>query len=165
MLDVFMTNLGKYNEGELVGEWLSLPVYDESEIDESLARIGIDKKEYEEYFITDYEWNPYKFFSINEYEDVYDLNKRLQELQELGDNELEALNILVNGEGMDISYAIDKTEEVQIYNEDDLYSIGEEMLSYDVKIPSYLNNYVDYEKYAEDSGVKEFEGVFYLLSF
>ncbi|MGX8950038.1 antirestriction protein ArdA, partial [Providencia stuartii] len=25
MISVFITNLGKYNEGELVGEWLELP--------------------------------------------------------------------------------------------------------------------------------------------
>ena len=28
MLNVWIGNLGKYNEGELVGEWLSLPVTD-----------------------------------------------------------------------------------------------------------------------------------------
>lgn len=25
VISVFITNLGKYNEGELIGEWLSLP--------------------------------------------------------------------------------------------------------------------------------------------
>lgn len=29
ILSIFVTNLGKYNEGELVGEWLELPATDE----------------------------------------------------------------------------------------------------------------------------------------
>lgn len=38
-LKVFLTNLGKYNEGELVGKWLELPATDE-EIEEVKERIG-----------------------------------------------------------------------------------------------------------------------------
>lgn len=53
-LKAFVTNLGKYNEGELVGEWVEFPISD-NEIEEILERIGIDGEEYEEYFITDYE--------------------------------------------------------------------------------------------------------------
>lgn len=29
MLNIFLTNLGKYNEGELISEWVSLPATDE----------------------------------------------------------------------------------------------------------------------------------------
>ena len=29
MLRIYLTNLGKYNEGELIGEWLDLPCTDE----------------------------------------------------------------------------------------------------------------------------------------
>lgn len=35
---VFITNLGKYNEGELVGKWLDLPCDD---LEEELASIGV----------------------------------------------------------------------------------------------------------------------------
>ncbi|NFO86654.1 antirestriction protein ArdA [Clostridium botulinum] len=28
-VNIFVTNLGKYNEGELVGKWLSLPFTDD----------------------------------------------------------------------------------------------------------------------------------------
>lgn len=28
-INIYLTNLGKYNEGELVGEWVELPVSDE----------------------------------------------------------------------------------------------------------------------------------------
>ena len=55
----FITNLGKYNEGELVGEWVKFPTTAE-ELKEVFKRIGIGQKDdfgqpYEEWFITDYD--------------------------------------------------------------------------------------------------------------
>ena len=55
----FITNLGKYNEGELVGEWVKFPTTAE-EMKEVFKRIGIGQKDdfgnpYEEWFITDYD--------------------------------------------------------------------------------------------------------------
>lgn len=29
MMNIYLTNLGKYNEGELVGEWVQLPISNE----------------------------------------------------------------------------------------------------------------------------------------
>lgn len=40
---IFVTNLGKYNEGELIGEWLKLPFTDD-ELKNLLNRIGISDK-------------------------------------------------------------------------------------------------------------------------
>ena len=39
----FITNLGKYNEGELVGEWVKFPTTAE-ELKEVFKRIGIGQK-------------------------------------------------------------------------------------------------------------------------
>ena len=66
MLKVWIGNLGKYNEGELVGEWLELPVskkelntflrekvglqLTQKEVEKSLAETG---NCYEEYMIND----------------------------------------------------------------------------------------------------------------
>lgn len=57
--EAFVTNLGKYNEGELVGEWVKFPISAE-EMQKVFERIGIGSKDefgqpYEEWFITDYE--------------------------------------------------------------------------------------------------------------
>ena len=71
MMKIYLTNLGKYNEGQLVGEWVELPVSQE-ELKEVFERIGIDGKEYEEYFITDYECD---FYQIGEYENLDTLNE------------------------------------------------------------------------------------------
>ena len=55
----FITNLGKYNEGELVGEWVRFPTTAE-EMKKVFDRIGIGQKDdfgnpYEEWFISDYD--------------------------------------------------------------------------------------------------------------
>ena len=73
MLKIYLTNLGKYNEGELLGEWVELPV-DEEELQEVFKRIGISSEPdaegnyYEEYFITDYETD--FDLQIGEYENI-----------------------------------------------------------------------------------------------
>lgn len=43
-MQVYIANLGKYNEGELVGEWFTPPI----NYEEIKERIGLDS-EYEEY--------------------------------------------------------------------------------------------------------------------
>ena len=52
--EAFVTNLGKYNEGMLVGEWVKLPTTEE-EMQKVFERIGIGKQDefgqpYEEWF-------------------------------------------------------------------------------------------------------------------
>lgn len=54
LISAYVTNLGKYNEGELVGKWLDFPTT-QKEINKVLHEIGIDGIRYEEIFITDYE--------------------------------------------------------------------------------------------------------------
>ena len=53
LISAFITNLGKYNEGFLVGEWVKFPVTNE-EMQAVFRRIGIGRR-YEEWFITDYD--------------------------------------------------------------------------------------------------------------
>ena len=57
--EAFITNLGKYNEGELVGEWVKFPTTSE-ELQKVFERIGIGSKDdfgnpYKEWFISDYD--------------------------------------------------------------------------------------------------------------
>lgn len=73
---IALTNLGKYNEGELAFKWMDLPYTDE-EFQETLEAIGIDGEEYEEYFISDYEAP----FHIGEYESITKLNELAEELE------------------------------------------------------------------------------------
>ena len=57
--EAFITNLGKYNEGDLVGEWVKFPTTPKY-LQDVFKRIGIGSTDefgqpYEEWFITDYD--------------------------------------------------------------------------------------------------------------
>lgn len=73
--EAFVTNLGKYNEGALVGEWVKFPIT-EDELKEVFERIGIGSKDefghvYEEWFITDYECPVHGVYDmLSEYESL-----------------------------------------------------------------------------------------------
>ena len=54
ILEAYVTNLGKYNEGELASTLLKFPTTKE-EVQAALKRIGIDNIRYEEIFIADYD--------------------------------------------------------------------------------------------------------------
>ena len=86
----YVTNLGLYNEGYLVGEWVSFPLeregmtFDES-INDMLKRIKVDGKVYEEYFITDYESNVTGLTeSFGEYEYAEESGMFTEEFETLG---------------------------------------------------------------------------------
>ena len=54
LLEAYITNLGKYAEGQLVGETLKFPTTAE-EVQSLLKRIGVDGIRYEEIFITSFD--------------------------------------------------------------------------------------------------------------
>ena len=67
---IYLTNLGKYNEGELIGQWLNVPCSND-EFKQALSNIGVDGVQYEEYFITDYEY----IKGISEYSNIQEVNE------------------------------------------------------------------------------------------
>ncbi len=77
-LQIFLTNLGKYNEGVLMGEWVKLPV-GEDELEAVMKRIGI-RHGYEEYFITDYE-SSIANLEISEYISVGEVNELARQME------------------------------------------------------------------------------------
>jgi antirestriction protein len=83
----FITNLGKYNEGELIGKWIEFPVSDD-DLQEVLKKINCCYYDedgeyintgYEEFFFTDWETG----FNDNfgEYENIDDINKIAEALE------------------------------------------------------------------------------------
>lgn len=101
MLKIYLTNLGKYNEGKLVGEWVELPATDE-ELEKVKERIGINKF-YEEWFITDYETN--FGFKVDEYANLDELNGMAETLDNLSDTEIEIMEALTEN-GYDLGRCI-----------------------------------------------------------
>ncbi|CAC99186.1 antirestriction protein ArdA [Carnobacterium divergens] len=71
---IYVANLGKYNEGELVGAWFTPPI-DYEEMEEKIGLNG----EYEEYAIHDYELP----FDIDEYTPISEINRLCEMIMEL----------------------------------------------------------------------------------
>ena len=84
--EAFITNLGKYNEGELVGEWVKFPTTPE-ELQRVFERIGIGSKDefgsvYEEWFISDYDcYVDGLYDKLGEYESLDELNYLASKLE------------------------------------------------------------------------------------
>ena len=163
MFRVFITNLGKYNEGELIGKWLDLPCED---IESELASIGVSDEPdengnyYEEYFITDFE-NDYNY-KVGEYDSLDNLNEIAEELENLDDYDREVVNAFIEN-GSDIEEALDGLRDgdyMVFSNCSDMTDVAcqhieETGLLND--IPEELRNYFDYEAYGRDMS---FEGTF-----
>lgn len=144
---VFITNLGKYNEGELVGKWLDLPCDD---IEEELASIGVaNDTEYEEYFITDYEnsWN----YEVAEYESLKELNRLAERLEEVAGDE-EHITAYMEATSCDLKYALDNYEDSTFYHDMDLEDVAYNIIEECYDLPEIVERYFDYKAFARDLG-------------
>lgn len=150
-MKIYLTNLGKYNEGELVGEWVELPVSEE-ELSEVFDRIGINE-EYEEYFIADYECD---FYEVEEYENLDTLNEiaeRIEELDEVGSKVVKAL---MSELGYTLDEALDKVNngDYRIYYDcEDMADVAYQVVDecgYLNNVPDNVARYFDYESFGRD---------------
>ena len=130
VFDVYITNLGKYNEGYLMGEWVALPTTRE-ELQEVFDRIGINE-EYQEIFITDYDIELHGVSEIlGEYENVDKLNYLAAVIDDLNRDSREQYEaVLESGLGIgqdgidgliNLAFNLDKYDLISgIEDEDDL---------------------------------------------
>ena len=158
-MKIFITNLGKYTEGYLIGKWVKLPV-SEDKLDEVLEEIGIDNEYYEEYFITDTDCENEIIGIgdvISEYSSVQALNELAQRLEELSDDEADKLGAVLEYEACrsvsDVLELLDKLDEfdllTDVTDDEELgYYYAEEYCSID--IPENIQPYFDYEAYGRD---------------
>ena len=152
-MKIFLTNLGKYTEGYLIGKWVKLPV-SEDKLNEVLEAIGINEY-YEEYFITDYENEIIGIGDVlSQYSSVQALNELAQRLEELSDDEADKLEAVLEYEACrsvsDVLELIDKLDEFDLLtdvNDDEElgYYYAEEYNCID--IPKNIQPYFDYEKF------------------
>lgn len=173
MLKVFITNLGKYNEGELVGKWVELPVYDD-DLAEILDEIQICHDDvkyynsvgapYEEIFITDYECDDIPDLKIDEYTSIDELNELEEDLESLSEDEIDVINIIVNEAGDTVEEAMDIVNEdnyriyYDCYNMTDVAYVIIEECGYLDDAPEMLARYFDYEAFGRDL---ELDGRYY----
>lgn len=160
-MKIFLANLGKYNEGKLIGEWVELPASSE-ELQEVFDRIGINE-EYEEYFITDYECDICK---VGEYDNLDKLNEIAEQIKELGEEESEVVKALISELGYTLDEAIKKVNsgDYRIYYdcenmEDVAYQVVDEC-GYLNNVPDGIARYFDYESFGRDL---EIEGRYIFL--
>ena len=164
----FITNLGKYNEGELVGEWVKFPTTAE-EMKEVFKRIGIGQKDdfgqpYEEWFITDYDcYVDGLYDKLGEYENLDELNYLASKLDEMSDSEYAQFQA-----GMEMGDHCGSLQEIINLTENlDCYEVYPDIHDYDdlgryyieeldvMQVPEHLQNYIDYEAYGRDVAMEE----------
>jgi len=164
----FITNLGKYNEGELVGEWVKFPTTAE-ELKEVFKRIGIGQRDdfgqpYEEWFITDYDcYVDGLYDKLGEYENLDELNYLASKLDEMSDSEYAQFQA-----GMEMGDHCGSLQEIINLTENlDCYEVYPHIADYDdlgryyieelevMQIPEHLQNYIDYEAYGRDVAMDE----------
>lgn len=154
MLKIALTNLGKYNEGELIYKWLDLPATQE-EIDKALEAIGIDGEEYEEYFITDYETD-IEGLKVGEYANLETLNELAERYENLNVYEQEAVAAVIEAEGYDLEEALDIVEDGRycFYKGQDLEGVAYDLVEEGCfgDITDDLKKYIDYSAIARDLG-------------
>jgi len=142
MLNIYITNLGKYNEGELIGEWVSLPC---SNLEEVYDRIGIND-EYEEMFITDYETD-FAGLEVGEYDNIEDLNEQAEELESV---DAELIAAILEAEGGTIWDAIERAEDATFWPGMTLEEVAYELVEECYDLPEIAQRYFDYAAFARD---------------
>lgn len=147
----FITNLGKYNEGYLVGEWVDFPI-DEDELEEVLERIGINE-EYEEYFFADWEIPDLNYVEFGEYENVDKINEIAEMLESLDESDLNKLNAIMDTETNALDEAINSMDEYIFYENMTLKEVACELVEecyFTKDTPDIFQRYFDYEAFARD---------------
>ena len=96
VFEAYITNLGKYAEGQLVGETLKFPATTE-EVQSLLKNIGVDGVRYEEFFITAFDGDVMGLYDyLTEYENLDELNHLAHLISELDSDEIETLEAALN---------------------------------------------------------------------
>lgn len=145
MIKGFITNLGKYNEGYLVGEWIEFPIT-EDELEAVFERIGIND-EYEEYFFTDWECDFDAGFG--EYESINSVNELAEELENV---DLEVVSAILEATGYGLREAIDSVDRAIFYENQTLEDVAYEIVQECYDLPEIAQRYFDYEAFARDLG-------------
>ena len=166
----YVTNLGMYNEGYLVGEWVDFPISHEKDleikkaINKMLCRIGVDGVLYEEYFITDYESDIEGLVDcFGEYENLLLLHYLACKIQKM-DNVKQFESMIAYGEMTgSVEELINLTENADCFyfmsNVEDDYDLGYEYVENSgvwMESLGNLANYIDYKSYGYD--IRTIEG-------
>ena len=163
VFEAYITNLGKYAEGQLVGETLKFPATTE-EVQSLLKNIGVDGVRYEEFFITAFDGDVMGLYDyLTEYENLDELNHLAHLISELDSDEIETLEAVLNKGDHTSSVAdiINLVHNLDCYElhpgvTDDetlgrIYVEDMELLD----VPDNVLPYFDFEAYGRDMRINE----------
>lgn len=156
MLKIYVTNLRKYNEGQIIGEWVSLPCEGLEEVLNKISNNGND-----ELFISDYETD-INGLKVAEYEDILQLNEIAEEIEEMREDELIALQAYLE-QYNDIEQALEEVRQGNYtiyYDCDDMSDVAYQVVNESGLldgVPETIKGYFDYEAYGRDIDI---EGTF-----
>ena len=163
VFEAYITNLGKYAEGQLVGETLKFPATTE-EVQSLLKNIGVDGVRYEEFFITAFDGDVMGLYDyLTEYENLDELNHLAHLISELDSDEIETLEAVLNKGDHTSSVA----DIINLVHNLDCYSLHpgvtddetlgriyvEDMELLDV--PDNVLPYFDFEAYGRDARIND----------
>lgn len=159
-MTIYITDLGAYNQGYLIGEHISLPMDEDdlkSKIDEilSIGAKACGDTEHEEIFITSFECD---FMEIGEYDDPYKLNEIAQKMERMNDHFKKITKFLLsNNLVCNLNEAIEEAENVIIHENSTMEDIAYEFVNecYDLdSLPSIISSNIDYKSIARDMEIE-----------
>lgn len=156
-MQVYIANLGKYNEGELVGAWFTPPI----DVEDVKERIGLNG-EYEEYAIHDFELP----FEIHEYTPISEINRLCELVQEIEGTPLyDALSDIQGHWFNSVEEVLENQDDIICYSDcEDMADVARYLIEETGvlgEVPANLQNYIDYQAYGRDL---EIEGNFLVSS-
>ena len=144
IFEAYITNLGKYAEGQLVGETLKFPATTE-EVQSLLKNIGVDGVRYEEFFITAFDGDVAHLISELDSDEIETLEAALNK----GDHTssvADIINLVHNLDCYSLHPGVTDDETLgRIYVED------MELLD----VPDNVLPYFDFEAYGRDMRINE----------
>ena len=159
MLKIFVTDLSAYNNGFLVGEWITLPMNKEELAFRVKMILGkgemlCNDSFHEEYFITDYEFETVDMCKVGEYDNIYTLNKQARLLEDIEESEHKLIKFLLDENIVSsLEEGIEKRDEVIVYENYSMRDIAEEYIeeNFDLdSLSSLISNNIDYDGIAAD---------------
>ena len=163
VFEAYITNLGKYAEGQLVGETLKFPATTE-EVQSLLKNIGVDGVRYEEFFITAFDGDVMGLYDyLTEYENLDELNHLAHLISELDSDEIETLEAALN-KG---DHTSSVTDIINLVHNLDCYELHPGVTDDEtlgriyvedmerLEVPEDIINYFDFEAYGRDMRINE----------
>lgn len=153
MLKIFISNLKEYNNGKIIGEWVSLPCEGLEEVLDKISNNGND-----ELFISDYETD-LNSLKIGEYEDILQLNEIAEEIEEMREDELIAFQAYLEQYANNMEQALEEVHQGNYriyYNCDNMEDVAYQAVNESGLldgVPEQVKMYFDYEAYGRDLSI------------